>query len=223
MKAWSNGTVAAMQIALFPELTRADLRDFFNASIFELDRKCQSSWTDMTTWDVNDGLAEVVCELASQMSMSIRCSFLSRSHCHSWTVPLIAQMLLEQIPLAGLRPCFGLSLMLHLKNRGKLPVIGWNSLLPIFISQFLIQNLEKFIWKRSSPQRLFIRFFWCNLCLDWFPKEMLLTWPGFVFLVCLPFCVRLLIASTNNFWTNWLVWQRDRWLKGIKLLQVLWK
>lgn len=176
----------------------------------------------MTTWNVN-GLAEEVCEMASQLSMFIRCRSLSRSHCHSWTVPLTEQVLFEEIPLMGLRPCLGLSLMLHLKNRRKLPFIGWNSLLPIFRSQFLIQNSEKLTWKRSSPQRLFVRFFWCNLCLDWFPKEMPLTWTGFVFLVCLPFCVRLVIASTNNFWMNWLIWKRDRWLKGIKPLQVLWK
>lgn len=149
----------------------------------------------MTTQNVNDGLAEELCELASQMSMSIRCRFLSRSHCLSWTVPLTEQVLFEQIPLLGLR----LSLMLHLKNRWKLPFIGWNSLLPIFISQFLIQNLEKLVWKGSSPQRLFVRFFWCNLCLDWFPKEMPLTWPGFVFLVCLPFCVRLLSPPPITF------------------------
>lgn len=155
------------------------------------------------------------------MSMSLRCSFLSRSHCYSWTVPLTVKVLLELIPLHGFRPCFGLSLMLHLKNRGKHPFIGWNSI--YYYRPILIQNLEKCIWKRSSPQRIFVRSFLCNLYLDWFPKEMLLTWPGFVFLVCLPFCVRLLIASTNNFWTNWLIWKRDRWLKGIKLLQVLWK
>lgn len=155
--------------------------------------------------------------------MSIKSRFLRRSHCHRWTVPLTEQVLFEEMPLIGLRPCFGLSLMPHLKNRRKHPFTGWNSLLPTFISQFLIQTLEKLIRKRSSSQRLFAGFFWCDLCLDWFPKEMPLTWPGFVFLVCLPFCVRLLIASTNNFWMNWLIWKRDRWLKGIKLLQVLWK
>lgn len=76
----------------------------------------------MTTQNVNDALAEEVCELASQMSMSIRCRFLSRSHCHSWTVPLTVQVLFEQIPLLCLRPCFGLSLTLLFKKQEKAPI-----------------------------------------------------------------------------------------------------